>query len=360
MDTLGIQDTIVMLDAALDSDTPIHLIGSPGIGKSSIVGALAKKHNLPLEVLILSLCDPTDVGGFPVANNGALDRLPLGPIKRACDKPSILFLDELSCAPPAVQAASLQLIYGRQAGDRYLHPDTRIVAASNPSDQAAGGWDMALPLIGRLTNLKLRPLLSEVQEFFFALGKESSTLRNLAVDYAATLEADPSLLQVDPPPGAQSSGRPWGAPRSWHRALELCTALLDKKFTDTSAHFAAALAGNVGEDAAAAYMAIRKVRHKLPTIAEILDKPKDAKVPQDMATGCAVLGVVAQVAMKDPCAAYVYADRLNDEIRVAATRIMGRKEFGLSKHKANKLYNDAVVAQGRMLKGIGDIFRSGA
>jgi AAA domain (dynein-related subfamily) len=357
LSVLGIEDTIIQITAAVKSDTPYHLIGSPGIGKSTIIAALAKKLGMPLETLILSICDPTDIGGFPVAAGGRLDRLALGAIKRACEAPCILFLDELSCAPPAVQAAALQLIFGRYAGDSKLHDGTRIIAASNPADQAAGGWDLALPLIGRMTQQRLEPQMKEVQSFFFALGKDETTLHRLAVDFGATLEADPSLLQINPPPGAQSAGSPWGAPRSWHRALMLCSALVDDEYSENGKNFAAALSGNVGDDAAAAYMAIRKIRNNLPTIAQIISDPNGAQLPKDIATGAAVIGILAQVGLKDPCAAYIYADRLKDEIRIVSARVLCRREFSLKVHAAGPTYKEAVQARARILKSIGTIFK---
>lgn len=357
MDTLGINSTRKALRYALESDTPIHIIGPPGVGKSAIIAGIAKEMKMPLEILILSLCDPTDIGGFPVAKDGALDRLPLGAIKKACETPVLLFLDELSCASPAVQAAALQLIYGRRAGDAVLHPGTRIVAASNPPDQAAGGWELALPLIGRMTQLKMKPTHKEVQEFFYNLGEENSSIRSLAVDWAATLEADAGLLHIDPPAGAQQSGRPWGAPRSWERGLRLAATATDHKESDTGEIFGAALSGNVGEEAAAAYMAIRKIRHNLPKVQEILEKPKEARLPNDSSTGCACLGIIAQVAMQDPCAAWIYAERLTKEVRVAATRVLGRKEFGLQKHKNSKMYAEADTAQTKLLRSVGDAMR---
>lgn len=356
IDVLGIEDSVKAMRVALASDTPIHFIGPPGVGKSAIVEQIAKEMGLPLEALLLSQCDPTDVGGFPVVIEGKLNRMPLGAIKAACDKPVILFLDELSCSAPAVQGASLQLIYARRAGDAKLHPGTRIIAASNPAEQAAGGWEIALPLISRLTQVKMRPQKKEVQEFFYKLGEEGSLIRRMAVDWAATLESAPDLLQLDPPSGAQSAGLPWGAPRSWERAINFCAKALEMGESDNSPVFTAGLAGNVGENAAAAYMSIRKIRDQLPGIKEILASPDKAKVPNDVNVGIAVLGILAQVAQEDPCPAWVYADRLKTgEVRVAAMNVMGR--FSIHKHKTSKWHKQADDAQTRLLRGIGDAMR---
>lgn len=364
IDVLGIEATKLALKYSILADQPINLIGPPGVGKSAIVADVSKDEdiNLPFEPLILSLCDPTDIGGFPVTsqdkekNRGQVDRLPLGVIKRACNEPVMLFLDELSCAAPAVQGAAMRLVYERWAGDVKLHSGTRIVAAMNPPDQAAGGWEIALPLLGRMTQIKMRPLISEIQEYFYKLGKEGSELRNLGVDLAATLEMAPDLMHIDPPPGSASTGRAWGAPRSWERAMRVAAEVLKAGQSDTGIIFGAALAGNVGEDSACSYMTIRKVRNGLPSIKEILNDPIKAKLPHDTNASIAVLGILAQVSQTDPCPAWIYADRLQNETRVAAMNIMGK--FGIQKFKSSKYYKQADDCQTKLLRGIGGALRA--
>lgn len=394
LDVLNLLDSTRALYYAMDSDQPIMLIGPPGVGKSAIIEMAAGRRNMKVESLLLSQCDPTDIGGFPTVRGDGLDRLPLGAVKLACDEPIVLFLDELSCAPPAVQGAALQLIYNRRAGDRRLHPGTRIVAACNPADQAAGGWEIALPLIGRLTMIWMRPKVAEIQDYFFGLGIDPNTVgdapkkpadtsdvkameqykadlaaytqrefdamvRRIAVDFAATVDSSPDLLQIDPPPSAQAEGKPWGAPRSWERAIKFCAAALVNGEADNSPVFAAGLAGNVGETAAMAYMAIRKVRNKLPGVKDILNDAYNAKLPPDKSIGIAVLGILGQVALEDPCAAWVYANRLQDkEIRVASMNLLGNQRFGIKPHKGkSKYFVDADKAQTALLRDIGDALR---
>lgn len=356
LDVLSLADAIKALRVALLSDTPVNFTGPPGIGKSAIAEIIADEMRLPLETLLLSQCDPTDIGGFPVVVNGKLARMPLGAIQRACAEPVILFLDELSCAAPAVQGAALQLVYNRRAGDVKLNPGTRIVAAMNPPDQAAGGWEIAPPLLSRMTQIKMRPKKDEIQNYFYKLGPDGSMMRRVAVDFAATLESAPDLLQLDPPQGTATAGLAWGAPRSWERAIKFCANALENGESDTSPVFTAGLAGNVGDGAAAAYMAVRKIRGQLPGVKDITNDPEHAKVPNDINVAMAVLGVLAQVAVDDPCPAWVYAARLKmDEVRVAAMNVLGK--FPIKDHKGSKWYNGADNAMTALLKDLGKAMR---
>lgn len=354
MEALSIESTKKAIRYALKTNVPINLEGPPGIGKSSIMYQLAKELGVPCGTLIASLCDPTDFGGFPVVVNGRLERVPLGTIRDLSEKGGILFVDEITTAPPAIQAALLRGILDRVFGDTKLHADTRIVCACNPPDQASGGYEMSLPLISRLARIKLVPTLEEVQNYFYAIGADASPLRALGSDLAATLEADPGLLQLDPPPGAQQTGRAWGNPRNWERALTLIAGALDAGEDDSGEIVGVALAGNVGPDAGSAYMAIRKVRHRLPKVGDIVKDPHNALLPSDAATGVASLGVLAQVAQADPCPAWVYANRLQDEIRIAATRALFRYPLEQG-GKKSKWYPDASKARIKLLGSAGKL-----
>lgn len=350
--TLSLTQTIRLVTCALNSDTPIHLIGSPGIGKTAILAQIAKTLSVPLYTLILSQCMPEDLGGVPDRAGGEIIRLPVGPIARACKAPGILFLDEYSQANASLQGASLRLINERDAGDATLHPATRIVLASNPSVEAASGNDITPPALNRMTHVYVRPLASECQAYFHALGVPGSTLQGLAVDFAATTEVSPDLFVMEPPKGTAASGNPWGSPRAWERALRLCAAVIDSGERDESELFAESLIGNVGDSSASGYLSIRKIRKNLPSIPEILSDPKKAKTPHDSATCCASLGILAQVALQDPCAAWIYADRLpQDEFRAAAGRTLLKHPIGTK--KASPLFPDMARARSKILSMVG-------
>lgn len=350
--TLSLTQTIKLVTCALNSDTPIHLIGSPGIGKTAILAQIAKSLGVPLYTLILAQSMPEDLGGIPDRRGDEIVRLPIGPIARACKVPGILFLDEFSQANAPLQGASLRLINERDAGDVKLHPDTRIVLASNPSAEAASGNDITPPALNRMTHVYVRPTARECQDYFNGLGAQGSALQALAVDFSATTEVSPELFVMEPPKGTAASGNPWGSPRAWERALRLCSAILSAGESDESDLFVEALIGNVGEGVANGYMGIRKVRKHLPSLSEILSDPKGAKTPHDAATCCASLGIIAQVALQDPCAAWVYADRLpQDEFRAAAGRTLLARP--IASKKASPHYSIAERARAKILGMVG-------
>ena len=65
----------------------------------------------------------------------------------------VAFFDEISTAPPAVQAALLRVVLERTVGDLRLPDGVAVVAAANPPDQAADGWELSAPLANRFCHL---------------------------------------------------------------------------------------------------------------------------------------------------------------------------------------------------------------
>jgi MoxR-like ATPase len=145
------------LSRAIASGVPVLIWGPPGVGKTAAILALGRRLGLPVEVVIASIREPTDFAGLPVVHDGEVRFAPPAWARRlAAAGKGILFLDEISTAPPAVQAALLRVVLDRVVGDLPLPPAVTIVAAANPPDMTAGGWDLAPPLANRFIHLQWR------------------------------------------------------------------------------------------------------------------------------------------------------------------------------------------------------------
>lgn len=143
----------------------------------------------------------------------------------------LLFLDELSTAPPAVQAALLRLVLERRVGALTLPPGVRIVAAANPRASAADGWELSAPLANRFVHLRWT---HEHEVVVRGLGGTwpRATLPRLAperlpdaVDHArravcGLLGSRPTLVHRLPGEETRRGG-PWPSPRSWDMTLRL-------------------------------------------------------------------------------------------------------------------------------------------
>src|ERR1700754_3130820 len=138
------------LTLAVAADLPVLLWGEPGIGKSAALTQLAAALDLPLTTVIASVHEPSDFSGLPVVGaDPAVQGVPMAPpdwaVRLVQAGRGLLFLDELSTAPPAVQAALLRLVLERRVGALRLPPGVRVVAAAHPRPSAAGGRGASAP-----------------------------------------------------------------------------------------------------------------------------------------------------------------------------------------------------------------------
>ena len=133
---------------------PVLLWGRPGVGKSSFIEGLATAR-LKVTTLIASIHDPTDFSGLPLLEQGKVRyAVPEWVEDFSSHEDGILFLDELSTAPPSVQAALLRVVFERKVGFQPLPEQVRIVAAANPPDLMVGGWELSPPLRNRFVHLQ--------------------------------------------------------------------------------------------------------------------------------------------------------------------------------------------------------------
>ena len=142
------------LGVAVAARVPVLLWGAPGTGKTSAIRAMADALGWPCETVIASIREPSDFAGLPVVVGDGVRFAPPAWARRLAEAGrGLLFLDELSTAPPAVQAALLRVVLERVVGDLELPPEVAVVAAANPPEQAADGWDLSAPLANRLCHL---------------------------------------------------------------------------------------------------------------------------------------------------------------------------------------------------------------
>ncbi|WP_280503796.1 AAA family ATPase [Nocardia farcinica] len=224
------------LTLAVAADLPVLLWGEPGIGKTAALTQLAESLDLPLTTVIASVHEPSDFSGLPVlGEDPAANGVPMAPpdwaVRLVRAGRGLLFLDELSTAPPAVQAALLRLVLERRVGALRLPPGVRIVAAANPRSSAADGWELSPPLANRFVHLYWT---HDHQVVVRGLGGTwpRATLPELdpaklpeAVAFARRavcelLAARPKLVHQLPNTETRRGGA-WASPRSWDMAVRL-------------------------------------------------------------------------------------------------------------------------------------------
>ncbi|BBB22701.1 conserved hypothetical protein [Abyssogena phaseoliformis symbiont OG214] len=137
--------------------TPVMLWGAPGIGKSQIISQVATKNGVNIIDIRLSQMEPSDLRGIPFKNGDLVDwSVPsLLPDSKRHGEQGILFLDEITSAPPTVSAAAYQLILDRRLGD-YIVPEGWVIfAAGNRQGDRGVTYSMPAPLANRFSHFEL-------------------------------------------------------------------------------------------------------------------------------------------------------------------------------------------------------------
>ncbi|MGH3784956.1 MAG: AAA family ATPase [Pseudonocardiaceae bacterium] len=292
------------LAVSVAAGVPVVLWGSPGTGKTSVVRALGASLGWPVEVVIGSLREPSDFAGLPVVVDGGVRMAPPAWAVRLAEAGhGLLFLDELSTAPPAVQAAMLRVVLERVVGDLALPAAVRVVAAANPPEQAADGWDLAAPLANRLVHLDWPVDAAAVADGLAtgfptvlpgALGQPPpSRVLAARAAVAAFLKVRPTLV-LQLPKVAASVGRGWPSPRSWeHLAILLAACETARVSADVRACL---LTGAVGEGAGVEFLSWL-AHADLPDPEAVLADPSSFVLPQRSDRAFAALTAVAAVAI---------------------------------------------------------------
>ncbi|WP_328559255.1 MoxR family ATPase [Streptomyces coelicoflavus] len=296
------------LTLAVAADLPVLLWGEPGIGKTAALTQLATALDLPLTTVIASVHEPSDFSGLPVVGDDPAEQgVPMAPpdwaVRLVRAGRGLLFLDELSTAPPAVQAALLRLVLERRIGALRLPPGVRIVAAANPRSSAADGWELSPPLANRFVHLQWTHDQDVVVR---GLGGTwpRATLPSLdpaglgeAVRYARRavcefLTARPGLVHRLPG-GETRRGGAWPSPRSWE--MSLCLIAFATAAGSSREVLSLLVRGAVGDGPGLELMAGLD-RMDLPDPETLLADPAGAVLPERGDLRQAVLdGVVAAV-----------------------------------------------------------------
>ena len=229
------QATVEALGVAIAAKVPVLLWGPPGSGKTSAIRALAAVMDWPCETVIASIREPSDFAGLPVVGDDGRVRFapPQWAHHLAEQGRGLLFLDEISTAPPAVQAALLRVVLERVVGDLALPDDVVVVAAANPPEQSADGWDLSAPLANRFCHLDWTVDANAFAEGITG-GFAPPVVPQLPSGWEAHLPRARGLvsafvrvrpaLACAPPEDAAAAGRGWPSPRTWEMAAHLWTA----------------------------------------------------------------------------------------------------------------------------------------
>ena len=244
--------------------TPVMVWGPPGIGKSRIIARIAQSQGVPLIDIRLSQMEPTDLRGIPFRNGSRVEwSVPaLLPDAERHGERGILFLDEITSAPPTVTAAAYQLILDRRLGEYQVPEGWVIFAAGNRYGDRGVSYVMPAPLANRFAHYEIEAHLDDWVSWAHSAQIDDRVIAFLRFRPDLLFHFDPAHNPVAFP-----------SPRSWeyaHRAL--------MKFGDAPELLLGALQGCVGPAAGVELKAFVDHMRELPDI-EAIVRGESSEVP---------------------------------------------------------------------------------
>lgn len=194
--------------------TPVMLWGPPGVGKSQIIEQVAAHHGAPVVDIRLSQMEPSDLRGIPFRIEDRVEwAIPsMLPDTKRHGETGILFLDEITSAPPSVSAAAYQLILDRRLGAYQVPRGWAIFAAGNRQGDRGVTYTMPAPLANRFSHFEVEANLDDWVAWAYANGIDERLIGFLRFRPELLFDFNPAHNPVAFP-----------SPRSWefaHRALQ--------------------------------------------------------------------------------------------------------------------------------------------
>jgi hypothetical protein len=250
-----------VLPFVLDAKFPVLIRGRHGIGKSAIVYQIAEDRGLPVIERRASQMTEGDLLGLPKVEGNVTTWLAPEWLHEACDKPVILFLDEVDRATMEVRQGIFELCDSRKIAGYTLHPDTLIFACVNGGEHGAqyqvGEMDPAE--LDRYTCFDVQPTVEDWLDW--ADGYVASEIWDFINQNHQHLE---HTDEYEP-------NKVYPSRRSWVRLSDALQSMGDIKSSPVLYHLASSFIGFEGAVAFNDFVANYK---KIVTVENILDEGK--------------------------------------------------------------------------------------
>ena len=289
----------------------VYLEGASGVGKSDIVRQMAEARDIPVIDIRLAQCDPTDLRGVPsVVDGRTYWNVPANFPDPEKEPEGILFLDEVSSAPPAVQAIAYQLVLDRAQGEYTLPDGWMVLLAGNRQSDRGVTFQIAAPLKNRMTTLEVDTVLDDFLDYGAQKGLDPRVMAFVS-DRADLLHKYTK----------EEYGKQFPSPRGWFAVSNKLQMNFD---SDTRVEI---LKGDVGHEAAVAFEQFMRVWETMPSINKILTEPDEVEVPRELNVRyCVAMGLSARIDKKNFNNAWKYIKRLPNEFQTLIVKLAYQRD----------------------------------
>lgn len=269
---------------AMLANRPVHIVGEPGVGKTSVVNQVSKELGRTLIYSRLGEMESVDLRGLPITDlkTGTTkwlrpDEFPM------TTAPITWFFDEWCHGLPSVQSVAGRLVLERRLGS-YIMPDSvYLCAASNRAKDRASVNRMPAQVADRFTWLTMEPHAADWRRWALDNGIETEVIAFLGwrPDY---------LSAFDPTKDVSATCR------SWEFISDLLKVAKAKGLQMSANVEERTYAGTIGDGIACEFVGFLKVFRNMPDPTAMLMDPDKCPIPTDPATLAAMTAGLARKA----------------------------------------------------------------
>ena len=254
----------------------VMLWGQPGVGKSDAIKEiqnnlteLTNKKIVVTDVRLL-LFNPIDLRGIPTVDKEKGTSIWLRPeifnMDASDDVFNILFLDEISAAPPSVQSAAYQIVLDHKVGEHRLPDNCVVICAGNRVSDHSVAFKMPKALANRVLHFDILVDFKEWKKWALDREIDERVLSFLSFSPQSLNTFDGSNDEVA-----------FATPRTW----EMASNVLKLVSGEETSFPREMIEGIIGKKTCVEFITFLKVYKGLPNIEDIFDG-KVKEVPQEL------------------------------------------------------------------------------
>lgn len=296
------------------------LRGPSGIGKTEVVYQMAGILGKHVEDwdgvrdVRLSQFEPVDFRGVPHVNKNDRTVWAIPDMWPNENTSGLIFLDEITSAPPSLQAVAYQLCNERRIGDYRLPEGWMVVAAGNRQSDRGVTFNIAAPLLNRMTVLDVDTVFDDWQEYAAIKGRRPEVI--------AAVKMRQDLLHKFEPKGVIEQ---FPSPRGWFAVSDILDADYDQKVR------AELIVGAVGAEAGKYFESHLRMWERIPDLDAIEKTPDEVEVPEDLDIRyCLAMGMSARLSAKNFEPYWKYLQRMPRELQTLTVKLAYRRDHTIA------------------------------
>lgn len=264
--TVTLKQAMRIAIAYIKAGTIPLLVSPPGVGKTSMVAAIARELKAELRHLRLNSIPPEEAVGLQFLDHETKRTIRYAPAwlpaENGSDGDIIVFLDELMQAPDEYRKGIMSALLERYLGQHRIPDNCMFIAAGNSVEDGSNVHELDRATADRFGVIRIRPDLE-------SWANDYAREKNLNTGIVGYLRHRPDHFELTDPDSTDNPDiviKP--SPRSW----EALSKFIDKAYEEEleEAEIKAGINGKVGESIGASVWTLVGTLRTLPTLTDMI------------------------------------------------------------------------------------------